>query len=99
MSPMSRWPRNWTPLTTRPSATSRQGMILAAGIQRLAQAEAALPKCLADNRTRGATSFERKHVVDTCDSARSLKFDAGVARQERLDQWHIGAGKHTVARN
>src|SRR4051812_14445537 len=26
MSPMSTWLRNWTPLTTRPSRTSRQGM-------------------------------------------------------------------------
>src|SRR4051794_41574562 len=97
MSPMSRWSRNWTPLTTRPSRTSRQGMILAAGIQRLREAELSFPKRLADDCAGSAGLTKRFEIGQRRDAARCLDFNGGAAGDDLFDQSHIGAGHHAVA--
>src|SRR4051794_39542117 len=44
MSPMSTWLRNWTPLTTRPSRTSRQGMMRRANMRKTPKIQTPNPK-------------------------------------------------------
>src|SRR5881398_2158208 len=97
MSPMSRWSRNWTPLTTRPSRTSRQGMILAAGIQRIREAELFLPKRLADDRAGSAGFPKCFEIGQRRDVARRLDFNGRAAGDDLFDQADIGAGHHAVA--
>src|SRR3954465_2675753 len=97
MSPMSRWSRNWTPLTTRPSRTSRQGMILAAGIDRLRQAEFLLPERLADDGAMSADRAECAEIGERGDAARSLHRQRRTAGDDLRDQRAIGAGHHAVA--
>src|SRR5581483_8059526 len=97
MSPMSRWSRNWMPLTTRPSRTSRQGMILAAGIDRFFQAETLLPERLAHDRPGCADPLQRAQVVERGDATRGLHIERGAMRDDLGDQALIGPGHHAVA--
>src|SRR6218665_1916508 len=97
MSPTSRWSRNWTPFTTRPSRTSRQGMILAAGIQSLREPEALLPERLADDGARRADPVERDEVVERGDPARGLDGEMGEAGDGLSEQIEVRAGQHAVA--
>src|SRR4051812_2193165 len=97
MSPISRWLRNWTPLTTRPSRTSRQGMILAAGKDRLLEAETLLPKRLADDRSVRADRLQNLQVGERRDAAGSLDRKRRAARDDLGDQLFIGPGHHAVA--
>src|SRR3712207_74260 len=94
MSPTSRWPRNWTPLTTRPSFTSRHGMILRAGIEGLRQIDPAFPQRLAHDRPGGA---QAPQVVQRRDSARGLDGEVGKAQGSFLEEVEIRAGEHPVA--
>src|SRR6478752_1712749 len=95
MSPASRWSRNCTPLTTRPSLTSRQGMILRAGKgQRLLERETAFPQRLADNRAVGA---ETPQVLDAGNAARRLDAEARQALDGFIEQAEIRSAQHAVA--
>src|SRR4051812_28512837 len=98
MSPASRWSRNCTPLTTRPSLTSRQGMILRAGIERLREGEAAFPQGLADDRTRGARVPAAAQIVERRDAARRLQGEMAKGGCGAADQVEIGPRQHAVAR-
>src|SRR4051812_36798673 len=98
MSPASRWSRNCTPLTTRPSLTSRQGMILRAGIERLREGEAAFPQRLADDRSLSARVPGAPQVVERGDSAGSLDGEMGKGGRGAADQVAIGPRQHAVAR-
>src|SRR4051794_27646291 len=99
MSPASRWSRNWTPLTTRPSLTSRQGMILRAGIERLREPEAALPQGLADDRPRRAGLLDAAQVVECGDAPRGLHGQVGEGGRDAPDQAEIRPREHAVARD
>src|SRR4051812_14597427 len=99
MSPASRWSRNCTPLTTRPPLTSRQGMILRAGIERLREGEAALPQGLADDCPGGARLPAAAQIVERRDAARRLQGEMGKGGCGAPYQVEIGAGEHPVARN
>src|SRR3954471_20722424 len=94
MSPASRWSRNWTPFTTRPARTSRQGMILRAGIEGLGEIDVAFPQRLPDDRAGGAETAE---VVERGDAARGLDGEVGEAGGGLLEQGEIGALEHAVA--
>src|SRR4030095_7362636 len=95
MSPTSRWSRNWMPLTTRPSLTSRQGMILRAGKgERLLEVDAAFPERLADDRAVGG---QPPQGVERRGPARGLDREMGEAATGLLEQFEIGPGKHAVA--
>src|SRR5437764_2769917 len=94
---MSRWSRNWTPLTTRPSRTSRQGMILAAGIDRLREAETLFPERLADDRAGRARGPKRLQIGERGDATGSLHGQRRAARDDLGDQPDIGPGHHAVA--
>src|SRR6476661_4588275 len=95
MSPTSRWSRNWTPFTTRPSRTSRQGMILAAGnANRLRQLEPLLPQGLADNDGGRGEGLE---IVERGDAARRLHREVGKALYRLGEQIQIGPAHHPVA--
>src|SRR5688572_28181880 len=94
MSPTSRWSRKRTPLTTRPSFTSRQGMILRAGIERLRESDPAFPEGLADDRARGPKAAK---VVQRRDPARGLDREVGKPSSRFLEELEIGTGKHAVA--
>src|SRR5947208_2557910 len=93
MSPTSRWSRNCTPLTTRPSLTSRQGMILRAGTDRLREVDSALPKRLADDRSRRP---EPAQILERGDSARRLDREIRKPSRGFLEQLEIGALEHSV---
>src|SRR5687768_5369612 len=93
MSPTSRWSRNWTPLTTRPSLTSRHGTILRAGIQGLRQADMPFPQRLSDDRSGGAQPAQ---VVKRRDSPGGLDGGMGEAPGRFFEKLEIGAGEHSV---
>src|SRR4051812_6559565 len=97
MSPMSRWSRNWTPLTTRPSRTSRQGMILAAGIDRLRKAQPFFPQGLAHDRAGRAGFLENLQVRERGDAARCLHRQSREALDDFGDQIAVRPGHHAVA--
>src|SRR5687768_18570569 len=94
MSPTSRWSRKRTPLTTRPSFTSRQGMILRAGIDRLRESDPAFPEGLADDRARGSKAAK---VVQRRYPARGLDGEVGQASGRLFEKLEIGTGEHPVA--
>src|SRR6476661_10075636 len=99
MSPASRWSRNCTPLTTRPSLTSRQGMILRAGMERLREGETAFPQGLADDRPRRARLPAAAQVVERRDSTGGLDGEMGETRRCAANQVEIGPRQHAVARD
>src|SRR5438309_8514439 len=94
MSPASRWSRNWTPLTTRPFSTSRQGMILRAGTESLGEVDAAFPQRLADDGAGGAEAGE---VFERGDAARSLDGEVGEAGGGLFQEGEVRALEHAVA--
>src|SRR5687768_6535900 len=98
MSPMSRWSRNCTPLTTRPSITSRQGMILRAGTcDRLLQLHFAFPQRLADDGAGRARGHELGKVVDRGYAPRGLHRQMGKAPGRLGDERHVRPRHHAVA--
>src|SRR4051812_40221695 len=99
ISPASRWSRNCTPLTTRPSFTSRQGMILRAGMEGLHEGDAAFPQRLADDRAGRAGGADAVEVVDCGDAARGLEGEVGERGGCAGDQVEIGAREHAVSRD
>src|SRR5512139_1409074 len=95
MSPTSRWSRNCTPLTTRPSRTSRQGMILRAGkVERLLEPDLAFPQRLADDR---AGRGQAAKVVERGNAARGLNGELRQPLDRLAQQLDVGAGHHPVA--
>src|SRR5207342_974011 len=95
MSPASRWSRNCTPFTTRPSLTSRHGIILRAGKgQCLLEREAAFPQRLADDRPVGAESLE---ILDARNAARRLDSEVRQALDRLVEQAEIRSAEHAIA--
>src|SRR5687767_8715995 len=94
MSPTSRWSRNWTPLTTRPSFTSRHGMILRAGkAEGLLQRDATFPQRLADD---GAVGSEALQIGQRRNAARRLNLHVRQPIGDLVVQIEIWAVQHAV---
>src|SRR4051794_8564622 len=95
MSPASRWSRNCTPFTTRPSFTSRQGMILRAGkADRLFERDLALPQSSTDDRTGGR---QPREVSKRRNATRPLDGRVGQAARNLLIETHVRPLEHSVA--
>src|SRR5437773_11481253 len=94
MSPASRWSRNCTPLTTRPSFTSRQGMILRAGkAECLLQIDPAFPERLADDRAVGRQPLQ---VGDQRDAAGRLHGGIGQPPRDLVVKLDIWSEQHAI---
>src|SRR5688500_10184064 len=93
MSPASRWSRNWTPFTTRPSRTSRQGMILRDGIECLVQGDAAFPQSFADDRARCRQAAE---IVEAGDTRGGLDLRFRQALHGLVEEPEIRSSEHAV---
>src|SRR4051795_13015482 len=95
MSPASRWSRNCTPLTTRPSLTSRHAMILRAGTaKRLLKRDSAFPKRLADDRAVGRQALQIGHHGD---SAGRLDRRIGQPPRDFFVKLHVRPEQHAIA--
>src|SRR3990170_940507 len=82
------------PFTTRPSLTSRQGMILRAGKAECPfDCDASFPQGLADNRT---IRRQAGKIIERGNAARRLNLEVGQAPPGFLVKREIGALEHAV---
>src|SRR5436853_2906065 len=101
-SPASRRFTKWMPFTTRPSFTSRHGMIRLASIgQRLFDFDAAFVKCLSDDHTIQAPMIEFGKMPHVRDRRHTARCDDGqiCAFEHFLHGVNVRVFENAVPRN